>query len=96
VAVIAFIAGVTLWGGVACLMLAGGGDDGKGVRPSVSTPRATPTAAAGTSTPLPDRRTCSEIRGTEYRSAAERQWYLDNCTGPALAPTPVPTPTVRR
>ncbi len=95
-AVIAFVAGVALWGGVACLVLGSGADAGKGTRPSASTPRATLTAAAGTSTPLPDRRSCSEIRGTDYRSAAERQWYLDNCTGPALAPTPVPTPTVRR
>lgn len=95
-AVIAFIAGVTLWGGVACLVLSSGGDAGKGARPSTSTPRAAVTATAGTSTALPDRRTCGEIRGTEYRSAAERQWFLDNCTGPALAPTPAPTPTVRR
>jgi len=95
VAVIAFIAGVALWGGVACLVLSGGGA-GESARPSASTPRAAVTAAVGTSTALPDRRSCSEISGTEYRSAAERQWYLDNCTGPALAPTPVPTPTVRR
>ena len=95
-AVIAFIVGVTLWGGVACLVLGSGADAGKGARPSASTPRAVVTAPAGIVTALPDRRSCSEILGTDYRSAAERQWYLDNCRGPALAPTPVPTPTVRR
>lgn len=48
------------------------------------------TATPGpTQTPLPDRATCAEIRGTEYRSGAEREFYLANCL-----PTPEPTPDV--
>jgi hypothetical protein len=32
--------------------------------------------------PLPgDRTSCNEIRGTAYRSASERNWYLANCAG---------------
>jgi predicted secreted Zn-dependent protease len=41
--------------------------------------------------PPPDRSSCAEIRGTDYRSAAERQWYVDNCVAPAgraTGPTP--------
>jgi hypothetical protein len=29
--------------------------------------------------PGPDRSNCDEIRGTQYRSNAEREWYLGNC-----------------
>ena len=47
-------------------------------------PAATATALAEqmpTATPsvLPDRTDCEEIRGTEYRSASERQFFLQNC-----------------
>ena len=31
--------------------------------------------------PPSDRYNCSEIRGTAYRSEAERQWFLANCGG---------------
>jgi hypothetical protein len=34
---------------------------------------------AGTSQDLPDRTSCDEIRGTPYRSAAERDFFLANC-----------------
>ena len=41
------------------------------------------TAAAVTPTPeptvLPDRTDCEAIRGTQYRSASERQYFLGNC-----------------
>ena len=37
-------------------------------------------------TPLPDRTTCEEIRGTSYRSETEQTFFLANCL-----PTPVPT-----
>jgi lipoprotein-anchoring transpeptidase ErfK/SrfK len=50
-----------------------------------------PTPAA-TSTPLPDRTSCNEIRGTEYRSGSEREFYLGNCL-PTPTPTPIVTPT---
>jgi lipoprotein-anchoring transpeptidase ErfK/SrfK len=36
---------------------------------------------------LADRSSCAEIRGTEYRSDAEQQWFLANCV-----PTPIPGP----
>jgi len=31
-------------------------------------------------TPLPDRTSCDEIRGTQYRSVTEREFFLANCT----------------
>jgi hypothetical protein len=34
--------------------------------------------------PLPDRRDCAEIRGTAYRSSAEREWFLAHCLEPTL------------
>jgi lipoprotein-anchoring transpeptidase ErfK/SrfK len=36
---------------------------------------------------LPDRSSCAEIRGNEYRSATEQEWFLANCV-----PTPIPGP----
>lgn len=46
----------------------------------------TPTMSAPPS-PLPDRTTCEDIKGTDYRSATEREWYLAHCV-----PTPPPAP----
>jgi hypothetical protein len=42
------------------------------------TPSVQPQATA---TPLPDRTSCDEIRGTQYRSVSEREFFLANCTG---------------
>ena len=56
---------------------------------------------------LPDRVDCGAIRGSDYRSATERQWFLANCiptptatrppapvrTATLAPPTPRPTPT---
>ena len=39
-----------------------------------------PAAARATETPLPDRTNCDEIRGTQYRSVTEREFFLENCT----------------
>jgi hypothetical protein len=81
VAAIAFLAGLVLWIGGACLVLgadSGSGSDGtSGSGPvTVSTPRnATPVPTA-----LPDRTDCNAIRGTDYRSEAERQWFRQNCS----------------
>ena len=36
---------------------------------------------------LPDRESCDQIRGSEYRSESEQEWYLANCV-----PTPIPGP----
>src|SRR5262245_39370986 len=30
----------------------------------------------------PDRTSCSAIAGSDYRSDAERQWFIDNCKPP--------------
>jgi hypothetical protein len=45
-------------------------------------------------TPLPDRTSCEEIRGTDYRSEAERQFFFENCipTPAPVAPTTPPQP----
>ena len=51
--------------------------------PPTATPPPTPTpepTAVPEPTPIPDRTVCAEIAGTEYRSAAERAWYVTNCT----------------
>jgi len=39
--------------------------------------------------PLPDRTDCASIKGTNYRSDAERAWYIETCV-----PKPTPTPVV--
>ena len=78
IAIVAFVVGIFLHGCVALSILDGGGspDDSPLVQPaSTQSPRA-PTPAA-----LPDRMSCDEIRGTDYRSAAERDFFLANCVG---------------
>lgn len=45
--------------------------------------------AAPASVTLPDRVSCAEISGTDYRSDIERAWYIESCV-----PTPVPTRAV--
>lgn len=52
-----------------------------------ATPQPSPTAEPAV--PSGDRSDCNEIRGTAYRSAAEREFFLANCTGSVTAP---PTP----
>ncbi len=48
-------------------------------------PAVVPIATEAISTPvpeptvLPDRTDCDEIRGTQYRSASERQYFLETC-----------------
>jgi hypothetical protein len=39
---------------------------------------ASPTAQP-TTAPAPNRENCDEIRGTDYQSGEEREWYLANC-----------------
>ncbi|HEU0075735.1 MAG TPA: DUF5666 domain-containing protein [Dehalococcoidia bacterium] len=56
----------------------GGGSQGGG-GPQVPEPTASPVEAEPTPTTLPDRTSCDEIRGTEYRSAGEREFFLANC-----------------
>ncbi len=80
IAILGFMAGLILWVGGACLFLgSGGGGDGgsSGLQPGIV---ATPRSATATPARLADRTTCAEIRGTDYRSTTERQWFLANCS----------------
>ncbi len=109
VAALAFLVGLALWGSIACLMLgAGGGGGSNGVKAPAAAPNATSQAGKTTAatTPLPDRHDCNEIRGTQYRSDAERDFFQANCIAPppteapatptsAPATTPSPGPTTR-
>lgn len=77
IAVIGLMVGMVLWLGGACLIL-GSGDDPVPTQRSPATV-ATPRSAVATATRLPHRTDCAAIRGTEYQSEAERQWFLVNC-----------------
>jgi hypothetical protein len=57
-------------------------------RANCAQPPVTPTAQAGQPAAPPpappivqNRQDCNQIRGTQYRSDAERNWYLANCSG---------------
>jgi hypothetical protein len=74
----------------------GGDDDDQATALPSATPTRQPVAAANTAVPtaaatpeptstVTDRTSCAEIRGTDYRSSAERDWYNQNCTGTAAA-----------
>ena len=55
----------------------GSGSSGDEPRQEVTVPSVTPTPD-----PRADRTDCNAIRQTgDYRSEAERQWFLANCTG---------------
>ena len=72
----AFVLGVLLHACVAMAILdAGDGREATPAQPSASaTPEATPAPDV-----LPDRTDCEEIRGTEYRSLTERDFFRANC-----------------
>jgi hypothetical protein len=86
IGIVAFVFGVAMHFWVATSILEDNGEaeqsntiaatatpeDGTTVTPTIG-PRAT-------ETPLPDRTSCDEIRGTQYRSVAEREFFLENCT----------------
>jgi hypothetical protein len=75
VAAVAFIVGVLLHACVAVAVLdSGGGNGSSGPRTITSGPATPPTR-----TPLADRTDCAAIRGTDYRSEAERRWFISNC-----------------
>ncbi len=52
-----------------------------------ATPAVTAQGPAATPSASPDRRSCGEIRGTEYRSDTERSWYIANCAQTQAAPS---------
>jgi lipoprotein-anchoring transpeptidase ErfK/SrfK len=53
--------------------------------PVQSAPNAPPTV-------LPDRGDCDEIRGTDYHSETEREWFLEYCLTPVPTVPVVPEP----
>ena len=46
------------------------------------TPRSLPPTEPPVPTKLPDRNDCDAMRGTDYRSPTEREWFLANCVTP--------------
>lgn len=46
-----------------------------------STPRPRPTNTPEPTPEAPNREDCDAIRGTDYQSPEEREWYLANCLG---------------
>ncbi len=98
VALIAFAFGVFLHGCVALSIL----DDGSSSasRSSSESPTVEPVvtvAANATPTRLPDRTTCAEIQGTDYRSTSERDFFRANCLATSTpSPSPAPSPTATR
>lgn len=90
IALVAFVFGVLLNGYIALSIL----DDGEssaatGNEEPIIVPAAPTTEPTATPTPLPDRTDCEEIRGTDYRSGAEREFFLANCVN-----LPEPSPTI--
>ena len=75
VAVIAFAIGLLFHVCVVYAIL----DDGGG--PAASGPSVAPVTRQTTPLPTkpPDRTSCAEVRGTDYRSDAERDWFRANC-----------------
>jgi hypothetical protein len=89
IAIVAFVFGVFLHGCVALSLLEDDGTSAADLAPEIVVTATPPPAATATATVLPDRTTCDEIRGTEYRSDAERDFFRKNCiTGAIPAGTP--------
>ena len=99
IALVAFVIGVLINGYIALSVLDSDDDGSGGATPSSEdAPIIVPAASVEgppTETPLPDRTSCDEIRGTEYRSLTEREFFLANCINlpqetPTLDPTELP------
>jgi hypothetical protein len=97
IALVAFVFGVLLNGYIALSILDNGSSSA--APSSEESPLVVPAAATAvptaTPTPLPDRTDCDEIRGTDYHSATEREFFLENCINqaepsPTLDPTQLP------
>ena len=90
-AVVGLLVGLFLRGSLVMSVGSSAGDllndvslDSEGAPSALDTVTPTPSAGANPSvTPVPDpsvnREDCEEIRGTDYRSPEERQWFLANC-----------------
>ena len=83
-ALAAFIVGIFLHVAViyAVLGVSHGGKQDNFTRPQPAAGATQPAVAVGTPTPSnsADRTSCDAIRGTDYRSATERQWFITNCS----------------
>ena len=88
VAVAGFVIGVLFHACVAVAVIDGGGGEsargpaagGDGLAPGVALNTVAPGVTASPSrTAAPHRTDCAGIRGTDYRSEAERQWFTLNC-----------------
>ncbi len=83
---------------IAGLALAKDGSDDNEVelrRPTAERAAVTPTTissvlAAPTPSPLADRTDCDAMRGTDYRSPAERTWFLANCVTSVAVQVAIP------
>jgi len=77
-----FVVGVVLHVFVVYAVLGSGGG-GNTSSPNdnnvVDIPAPTVVIPTPTATALPDRTSCEEIAGTQYRSTTERDWYRANC-----------------
>jgi len=94
IGIIAFVFGVFLHGCVALSVL---DDEGLPTEDDLPIAVATATVAPQTTvtpTALPDRTTCDEIRGTEYRSEAERDFFRRNCITTIAPVTPQAGPAL--
>lgn len=59
-------------------------------QPPTGTPLPTSTTTTEpTVASLADRYDCEEVRGTDYRSLAEREWFLATCVTPTPSPEPI-------
>lgn len=103
VALIAFAFGVFLHGCVALSILDDGSGSSSSRRDTPSIGPASTAAVSPTATRLPDRTSCAEIQGTDYRSTAERDFYRANCIATAVpspsattSPSPGPSPSPTR
>jgi hypothetical protein len=99
-ALAAFVFGVLLHGYVVMAVLDSDGDSAvqapEPTQPIVVETTPTPAPAVQpTATALPDRDDCDEIRGTQYRSVTEREFFLANCTTSLLPPGSAPTAGAR-
>jgi len=86
IAAFVFGVGVHFWVATSILEDDGEAESSNNTIEATATPDAdaatvTPTIGPrATETPLPDRTSCDEIRGTQYRSVSEREFFLANCT----------------
>jgi hypothetical protein len=79
IAAIGFVVGVVFHLAVFSAVLSDDGPKSDGDSSSGGGQTITIATAVPTATRLADRTSCDEIRGSDYRSAAERQWFLANC-----------------